>query len=435
MRLPSRQVKLLERFQNIRRATILLCEGLNAEDMVVQSMPDCSPTKWHLAHTSWFYEAFIAKPHCPNYRYFNKNYLYLFNSYYESQGERHARPHRGMLTRPPLEDVLNYRRYIDKTITALLQEAQPDTLLDILEIGLHHEMQHQELLLTDILHLFSSNPLFPLIFERRAVSKQTQRVDAQNPQQTAYDGGLIRIGTSAEATSSPEFAYDNETPEHPFWLQPYHLHNHTVTNREWLNFMEDGGYSTALLWLSDGWDYCQKMCWQAPLYWYKRDEEWHQFGLDGLHPLELDAPVCHISFYEAEAFARWAGKRLPTEQEWEWAAASASETRDSPDTNFLESHMWRPQAANKTITTPDYPNGPRNLFGNVWEWTASPYRPYPGYSAQQGALGEYNGKFMANQWVLRGGSCVTSQQQIRTTYRNFFYPHQRWQFSGLRLAY
>lgn len=397
-----------------------LCQGLSAEDMAVQSMPDCSPTKWHLAHTSWFFENFVLQQHLPGYQTFDSQFHYLFNSYYESEGDRHPRPKRGLLTRPPLQHVNDYRKYVNEHMLQLLDSdnANPE-LKQLVVTGLHHEMQHQELMLTDILHAFSCNPLLPRV---REPSRTNLQSTTRSSGFRAFDGGLVEIG----APNTTDFHYDNETPQHKVWLQPYRLKNHPVTNQEWLAFMDDGGYQQPLLWLSDGWAACQKYGWQAPGYWRQTSDGWQQFGLDGLRPIDPQAPVCHLSYYEAEAFARWAGGRLPWESEWE--DASRQTPYDPSENNFLESALWRPQAGQPNQ------DGVQQLFGDVWEWTSSPYSAYPGFRPEQGALGEYNGKFMANQWVLRGGSCVTPEKQVRASYRNFFYPHQRWQFTGARLA-
>lgn len=407
---------LTNQYQNVRSQTMALTEGLSPEDMAPQSMPDASPVKWHLAHTSWFFETFILARHQTGYRLFNDTFPHLFNSYYESAGSRYTRPQRGLLTRPPIGEITAYRAHVDEHMAALLKPGCESIITDLVTIGLHHEMQHQELLLTDLLHLFSFNPLFPAVQSSRDPESKFESAEPAL-QMLAFDGGLVEIGSDATG-----FSYDNEQPRHSYFLQPFQLANRLVTNREWVEFIEDGGYQNPLLWMSDGWSCSQENNWEAPLYWQKTDGAWFQFGLDGLRKIVPQAPVCHISYYEADAFARWAGKRLPTEQEWETAA-----NKKAIDGNFAEQHIWRP------LPSP-HKNSIQQLYGDVWEWTGSPYSPYPGFTPAQGALGEYNGKFMANQFVLRGGSCATPKAQIRASYRNFFYPHQRWQFSGVRLA-
>ncbi len=404
---------LLRQYLNVRRQTQALTEGLSPEDMTAQSMPDASPVKWHLAHTSWFFETFILTSQFIDYRLFNDAFPHLFNSYYESAGSRYVRPQRGLLTRPRLDEVMAYRTYVDEHMATLL-ESSPEAIADLVTIGLHHEMQHQELILTDLLHLFSFNPLYPAVQTPR-VSMDSSRANRET-EMIRFDGGLVEIGCDSG------FAYDNEKPRHSYYLQPFQLASRPINNREWLEFMEDGGYQNPLLWLSDGWTCCQQNKWVAPMYWQKHGDAWLQFGLDGLREIVPEAPVCHISYYEADAYARWAGKRLPTEQEWETATE-----KKTIDGNFAEQHIWRPVPARETGLI-------AQLYGDVWEWTSSPYSAYPGFVPAQGALGEYNGKFMANQFVLRGGSCATPQAQIRSSYRNFFYPYQRWQFSGVRLA-
>ncbi len=416
----------LHRFESVRTTTERLCEGLTPEDMAVQSMPDASPTKWHLAHTSWFFENFILVKFQPGYQLFNPSWPFLFNSYYESQGPRHARPSRGLLTRPSAREVLDYRHYVDDQMRELLAATTDPDVLTLLEIGLHHEMQHQELILTDILHLFSCNPLLPAMQRLTrteasiAVATDAAAAFMQHP------GGLTTIGAP---TNTQSFCYDCEKPAHRVWLDAYQLAGHTVTNGQWLEFMADGGYRNPLLWLSDGWQACRMNDWQAPGYWRLDDGQWHQFTLNGLVPVDPNMPVCHVSYYEADAYARWAGKRLPTEAEWEHAARDFWQP-GAPAGNYLENRYWQPQCATPSASSSQC----WHLFGNVWEWTQSPFAPYPGFSAEQGALSEYNGKFMANQFVLRGGSCATPRLQLRPSYRNFFYPWQRWQFSGVRLA-
>jgi len=416
-------------YQSVRQQTLALTENLSPEDMVVQSMPEASPAKWHLAHTSWFFEHFILREHCEGYRLFDESFAHLFNSYYHSAGERHPRPERGLLTRPGLSAVLEYRAHVDSHMHSLFQSekvagekatskdlrrAKVD-LSQLIETGLHHEMQHQELLLTDVLHLLSCNPLAPALYPA-----QRSTGSASDLQWLAFEGGLVEVGADEGADS---FSYDCEKPRHRFFLQPFKIARRPVSNAEWLAFMVDGGYNNPLLWLADGWDTCQREQWQAPLYWRRQGEGWQQFGLDGLQAIDPAAPVCHISYYEADAYARWAGKRLPTEQEWEYSVRGQEVAG-----NFLESARWRPQPAAHEG------EGLAQAYGDVWEWTSSPYMAYPGFRPAAGALQEYNGKFMANQFVLRGGSCVSPRRQLRASYRNFFFPQQRWQFTGLRLA-
>jgi len=401
-----------------RKLSIELAAPLSAEDMAVQAMDDASPTKWHLAHTTWFFETFVLTPYLPGYQLFDEAFNYCFNSYYEHQGPRQPRPKRGLLTRPPLERILAYREHVDLALAQLLAEqpAASPAWMRRLEIGINHEQQHQELILTDILALFAANPLRPAY---RAARVGSDRGRLEPARWLDFPGGVFRIGHEGSG-----FAWDNEQPRHDALLRPFRLADRPVTNWEWLEFIADGGYETPTLWLSDGWATVNRENWRAPLYWERRDAEWLEMTLEGLQPLSLGAPVAHVSYYEADAFARWSGDRLPTEFEWEVAAATARE-----EGNFLETAALRPRPAEAE------PNGsPRQMFGDVWEWTQSAYLPYPGYRAPEGALGEYNGKFMVGQQVLRGGSCATPERHIRASYRNFFYPHQRWQFTGLRLA-
>lgn len=397
----------------LRDTTLALCEGLSAEDMTVQAMADASPSKWHLAHTTWFFERFILQQQVPNYRVFNTHFDHLFNSYYESLGTPYLRPKRGLLTRPALTEVLAYRHHVDQAMASLL-DRDDNHLHELITVGLHHEMQHQELLLTDVLYLLAQTPLAPAL---KAAADPAP--PCHEPLQfIEFDEAFFAAGASTEG-----FAYDCERPAHRVWLAPFALANRPVSNAEWLEFIRDGGYQNPAFWLSDGWATCQREAWQAPLYWHKQDDQWHQFGLDGSQPIDLNAPVCHVSLYEASAFTHWAGKRLPSEHELERACAPTP----AAGANFLECHLWRPRAASG--------NGVLQLYGDVWEWTHSAFSAYPKFRPAQGALAEYNGKFMANQFVLRGGSCVTPKAQMRRSYRNFFYPQQRWQFSGLRLAH
>ena len=413
MNAPSTQTRhqpdITALFRDVRQRTKTLVGPLSEADMMLQSMQDASPAKWHLAHTTWFFEEFILKPHAPSYTSPDDRFAFLFNSYYVQAGPRHARDKRGLVSRPGVADVMDYRAHVDDALNGLL-DAGRDDLFDLVELGCHHEMQHQELLVTDLLHGLSYNPLMP-VYRDPEPMPITQEIPLSF---TAHDGGLIEIGHEGNS-----FAYDCEQPRHKTYLAPYQIGNRPVTNRDWISFIEDGGYNTPTLWLMDGWATCQKENWDAPLYWWQQDDTWWTFTLRGPQPVNLDAPVVHVSYYEAEAFARWAGARLPTEGEWENAAQP-----HAIKGNFLDDGALRP-----------LPRGDQgNFWGDVWEWTQSPFTPYPGFRAPEGALGEYNGKFMINQMVLRGGSCATPLAQMRASYRTFFYPHQRWQMLGLRLA-
>jgi ergothioneine biosynthesis protein EgtB len=399
------------RFQRVRRQTLALCEGLSAEDLQVQSMPDASPGKWHLAHTSWFFEQFVLGRQ-PAYQPRDAAWLYLFNSYYQSVGPMHARPQRGLLSRPSLDEVHAYRHYVDDAVSGLLSASDDPQLAALIELGLHHEQQHQELLLTDIKHAFWCNPLQPAY---RAMPAAPAAATAVPLRFVAGREGIVEIGHGGA-----DFAFDNETPRHRALLQPHALANRLVTNAEYLAFVREGGYRTPNLWLSEGWTTVQQEGWQHPLYW--QDDLSSEFTLAGVRALEPQAPVSHLSYYEAEAFARWAGARLPTEAEWEAAAQGVAVSG-----NLQDAQRFAPCAAIAG-------DGLLQLYGDVWEWTASPYVSYPGFRPLPGALGEYNGKFMCGQWVLRGGSCVTPREHIRASYRNFFPPHARWQFAGLRLG-
>tara|TARA_R110002124_G_scaffold118991_2_gene276720 strand:+ start:8730 stop:10028 length:1299 start_codon:yes stop_codon:yes gene_type:complete len=408
---------LLRRLQAMRAETLALAEGLSDADATAQSMADASPAKWHLGNTSWFFEALVLDPGHPGYQLFDDRFAYLFNSYYDSVGPRQPRPQRGLLTRPPLADVIAYRHHVDAGLADLMGNGGADEdLLNIIELGLHHEQQHQELLLTDILHLFAQNPLKPAY---RPAEPLATGGGAPDLRWIAFDGGILPVGAD---TSGGDFAFDCETPRHDALVRPFRLASRPATNGEWMAFMADGGYADPLLWLSDGWATVQAEGWSAPLYWEHREGDWWTMTLKGPQPVDPDAPVTHISLFEADAFARWSGKRLPTEFEWEAAAGELPVTG-----NFAGSGRLRPAPAQDR-------DGLQQMFGDVWEWTASAYAPYPGFQATDGAGGEYNGKFMSGQNVLRGGSCATPEGHARATYRNFFYPHQRWQFTGLRLA-
>jgi ergothioneine biosynthesis protein EgtB len=409
---------LQDRLFATRHLSLELAEPLSAEDMTVQPMDDASPTKWHLAHVTWFFEAFILAKHLPGYQAFDPAFNYCFNSYYESQGPRQPRPKRGVLTRPSAERVLAYRAHVDEGLARLLARgvAPGSEITRLLEVGINHEQQHQELLLTDILALFAANPLRPAYRPRRQPVSQTA---PEAPRWIDFAGGIHQVGHDGKG-----FAWDNEAPRHDALIHPFRLADRLVSNGEWLDFIADAGYRTPVLWLSDGWATVNREGWQAPLYWEERDGAWLAMSLEGLQPVERASPVAHVGYYEADAFARWAGKRLPTEFEWEIAAQGLAVTG-----NTLATRALRPLPAEAPAD-----GHPRQMFGDVWEWTQSAYLPYPGYRPPAGALGEYNGKFMVSQQVLRGGSCATPEGHTRATYRNFFYPHQRWQFMGLRLA-
>jgi ergothioneine biosynthesis protein EgtB len=411
---------LSERLERVRQRTLAICEPLSTEDYVVQSMPDASPIKWHLAHTTWFFEQFILKPRLPQYASPHPRYEYLFNSYYQGAGPMHLRAERGLITRPTVGQVLEYRRHVEEHLHRLLESDADPELADLVELGLNHEQQHQELMLTDLKHAFSRNPLLPAYRELHQASGSTS-----TPLHfTSCDGGIHEIGLPADPAQRG-FCFDNETPRHRTLLEPFAMASRLISNEEYLQFVRDRGYQRPELWLSDGWAMVTTEQWQRPLYW--RADLDSEFTLGGVQALDPAAPVCHVSFYEADAFARWAQARLPTEAEWEVTAATV--TREG---NFYESGALHPQPA-ADDTGSEQPAF-EQLYGDVWEWTGSPYVGYSGYRPPIGTLGEYNGKFMCNQWVLRGGSCVTPADHMRLTYRNFFYPHLRWQFSGIRLA-
>lgn len=404
---------LATRYRATRTLTERLAAPLSAEDACVQSMPDASPAKWHLAHTTWFFETVVIEALEPGYVSPFDGYRVLFNSYYQGIGRQHSRPARGLLTRPALVEVQAYRHAIDERLLRHLQRSPSQAVLDLVELGIHHEQQHQELLLMDIKHLFAQNPLLPAYHAPTAAPAHA--AGAQHWR--GFEGGLAEIGSDGDGG----FVFDNERPRHRSFLAPYELAERPVTNAEFAEFIADGGYRQPLLWLADGWATVQREDWSCPAYWLPAGDGFEAFTLAGRQPLEAGAPVCHVSYYEADAYARWAGARLPTEQEWEHAATSSAVRG-----NFLESGRLSP------IGSAD--GGLRQMFGDVWEWTASAYAPYPGFKPFAGAVAEYNGKFMANQLVLRGGCCVSPQAHLRASYRNFFYPHQRWQFAGLRLA-
>ncbi|MBC6497478.1 MAG: ergothioneine biosynthesis protein EgtB [Alphaproteobacteria bacterium GM7ARS4] len=411
-------------YRHVREQTMALVSPLSEEDMVVQSMADASPSKWHIAHTTWFFEELVLKKFMSNYRPYHKDFSYLYNSYYNSLGERMARPQRGLATRPPLKDVYAYRAYVDEHMALLFSSADHgdgaesvwERLSPIVVLGLHHEQQHQELLLMDILHLFSHNPLCPA-YKRAAPMVMN---DATQHGWYDYEGGLVDIGWHGDG-----FFYDHEGPRHQHYLVPYQLGSRLITNGEWIAFIEAGGYDTHEWWLDDGWRWVQQKGIKAPLYWRREgrgsSSAWHMMTLYGMIPLNEDVPVVHVSFYEADAYARWRGYRLPTEAEWEAAACGYALSGV-----FLDKGHLHPQIADHKAK--------HQFFGDAWEFTSSAFRPYAGYRREQGALGEYNGKFMSHQMVLRGGSCITPEGHMRLTYRNFFYPSMRWQFAGVRLA-
>ncbi len=409
-----------ERYREIRTATIRLVDPLSPEDLSVQIELCASPGKWHLAHTTWFFEEFVLKRHEPAFAPYDDRFVRIFNSYYHSVGVQHPRSRRGALTRPGLGEVLAYRDVVDERILRLLttsDDAALNAIEPLVELGLQHEQQHQELLLTDIKLLFASNPLLPAYVEHERGDTST-RASSPSMNWCTFDGGIVEIGHAGE-----DFAYDNEGPRHRRFLEPYELADRPVTNREFLAFIEDGGYARPELWLDEGWKWVNESR-RHPAYWMKRDDgRWSEFTLRGEQPLASEAPVTHISFFEADAFARWAGARLPTETEWEHAAESLP-----IDGNFVERREFAPSSASGE------PGSLRQMYGDVWEWTRSAHEPYPGYSPPEGPVGEYNGKFMCNSFVLRGGSCATSRSHIRRTYRNFFDPGAQWQFSGVRLA-
>jgi len=413
---------LLDRFTSVRALTEELAEGLAPEDQVVQSMEDVSPTKWHLAHTTWFWETFILQPHAAGYRLHSESYPYLFNSYYMQAGERHCRAQRGYLSRPTVSEVLTYRADVDEAMNRFLEnEDLSPELRYLVHLGLNHEQQHQELVLTDLKHVFAVNPLRPAYRTPGSRTPSDDAASAAPLRWIDHPGGLFSIGWAGSG-----FAYDNEGPRHRCFLEPFSLADRLVTNGEFLEFMADGGYDRPELWMSEGWAARQEHQWNEPFYWERRDGAWWMFTLHGMRPVAASEPVCHVNWYEADAYARWAGARLPREEEWE-VFACEQPIRG----NLLDARTFHPG----TAPTPEVSEpAPSQLWGDVWEWTSSPYSPYPGYRPEAGAVGEYNGKFMVNQFVLRGGSCATSADHLRPTYRNFFHPDASWQFSGIRLA-
>ena len=416
---PTPNSELQQRYDRVRRFSGKLCETLEPEDYVIQSMPECSPTKWHLAHTSWFFETFVLKQYVRGYHSLHPQFDFLFNSYYNAVGPFYSRPHRGLLSRPTVKEVFRYRADIDLLVSDLIESADEQlmaTLKPVLILGLNHEQQHQELMLTDIKNVFWQNPIRPSFRKR----------DCTKPRPTSpvewlkFAEGLRWVGHQGA-----EFSYDNEGPRHRAFVSEFSFASRLVTNAHYLSFIEDGGYQRAEFWLSLGWNAVKERGWDAPLYWEKRDGKWFTMTLAGMTELIPEEPVCHVSFFEADAYARWSGARLPTEEEWEIASSGLP-----LHGNFVESELYHVAP----LASPASAGKPSQMFGDVWEWTRSSYSPYPGYSAAPGALGEYNGKFMCNQYVLRGGSCATSRSHIRRTYRNFFPPDARWQFTGIRLA-
>ena len=427
---------LLARFLAVRSATMDFCLPLTPEDLMVQSCPEASPVKWHLAHTSWFFETFVLREFVAAYQPVNPDFLWLFNSYYKSLGEMPEKKLRASFSRPPLDQILAYRETVDAAVGRLLEQTPEDEALRRIALGLEHEQQHLELIATDIKHALFTNPLHPA-YDQPHTSSQLEAIAPPldwvsfSP---GYPGrpGVVDVGITPDPTAIESFAFDNETPRHPVYIAPFRLASRLVTCAEYLAFIEEDGYSRPELWLAEGWDAMRAEEWQAPLYW-KADAStkagWTVYTLHGFQPLDIlsETPVCHLSFFEADAFARWSGQRLPTEFEWEFAASQPAALQQLCSGNLLESRSLHPSAARPE-------RGLQQMYGDVWEWTQSPYTGYPGYRPLPGALGEYNGKFMSSQMVLRGGSCVTPATHIRATYRNFFSPGTRWQFSGLRLA-
>ena len=418
---------LLSRYQAVREATMRLCAPLSPEDLMVQSCPEASPAKWHLAHTTWFFETFVLQEFVATYKPFHPDFHWLFNSYYNSLGDMPEKKLRASFSRPPLDAIHRYRAHVDAAISVFLQQPVDPKAVQRIVLGLNHEQQHQELIAMDIKHALFTNPLHPAYLE--AANREKDEVIAPPLEWISFAPGLTEVGTTPDASSPEVFAFDNETPRHPVFVAPFQLATRLVTCAEYLAFLEEDSYNRPELWLSEGWTVLHEQGWQAPLYW-QRDTAtksgWSIYTLQGFLPLDdlSETPVCHLSFFEADAYARWAGHRLPTEFEWEYAA---TQTETQADTNLLESGNLHPTSAS-------HRQGLQQLFGDVWEWTQSAYTGYPGYKPLPGALGEYNGKFMSSQVVLRGGSCITPATHIRATYRNFFAPSTRWQFSGVRLA-
>lgn len=405
-------------YAEVREATRRLRAPLCPEDCVIQSMPDASPTRWHMAHTTWFFETFVLGRFAKNYKSFQPEFSYLFNSYYNTVGAQFARPNRGLLSRPTVAEIDAYRSHVDEKMCDLLASDVSDELRNIVEIGLHHEQQHQELIVTDIKNAFSLNPIHPVYRDQSSTPQSTPISMGWGD----YAEGLFWIGHAGDG-----FGYDNEFPRHRVFLESFELAKRLVTNGEYMEFIADDGYKKPELWLSEGWQTSNKNNWEAPLYWFREHEKdkWHSYTLSGKRPVDPNEPACHVSYFEADAFARWSGCRLPLEAEWEIATADVEHVG-----NFVESELFHPAPAKECPGD----RLPQQMYGDVWEWTSSQYSAYPGYQPPPGAMGEYNGKFMCNQFVLRGGSCATPASHIRHTYRNFFPPDARWQFSGIRLA-
>lgn len=422
----DRAAGLAQEFEHVRRQSELFCEPLQLEDYALQAAPETSPPKWHLAHTTWFFETFVLKPFKNDFKPWHVQFEQLFNSYYNGVGEQFPRAQRGLLSRPLVDEILSYRQAVNHQILRLLDEGdhpQRDTVLARIELGIHHEYQHQELFFTDLKYSFSCNPLSPAYVPLSAERKASPTIPLSWRE---YEGGPVQSGHAGE-----DFCFDNETPRHRHFVEPFALGNRLITNREYLAFMQDGGYQRPEFWLADGWTRVEQEGWKTPLYWQEIEADYHEYTLYGLLPLALEQPVCHLSAYEADAFARWAGARLPTEFEWESAAQALP-----VDGQFMEAGAYHPQTASAPLPSvlSEASQTLHQIFGTLWEWTSSGYSPYPGFQPASGAIGEYNGKFMCNQLVLRGGSCVSAQRQLRASYRNFFYPPDRWQFTGLRLA-
>lgn len=417
----SDRKQLAEYFKRVRDKSVELCQPLVTEDYVIQTIDDVSPPKWHLGHITWFFEQVILEKFVKGYQPFNRDYYFCFNSYYESFGERVIRSQRGTVSRPTVEEVYDYRRHVDKQMQNLIETIEEKVLPDLselVELGLNHEQQHQELLVTDVKHNFACNPMRPVYNKFKPLDSGNESINAEF---ISIKGGVHEIGAANSG-----FSYDNERPRHKTYFDDFKLMNRLVTCGEFMEFVNDGGYKKAQLWLSDGWETINTNHWQHPFYWIKLDEQWHIWTLSGLRPINPNEPVCHLSYYEADAYANWAGCRLPTEAEWEVAAQK--HVKDETAGNFMDSKTFHPVPAKRDDTELI------QMMGDVWEWTGSAYLPYPGYPRYPGPLGEYNGKFMINQMVLRGGSCATPKDHVRMTYRNFFQCDKRWQFSGMRLA-